>query len=182
MRVVRSRRSRCSFATAPVGGIGYVFPEARPFPPEDREFLLALARECAQAMERARLFQKSKDAISLRDDFLSVAGHELRSPAHAVALIAESMLRRAKANEPSGSLVVGLQKLLEAVERLTMPEGSDAAVAAMHEQIDTYLHQCFMVGIYEPYVEVCRRLAELSPCSGPARWWWIPSRRCTMRR
>jgi len=23
-----------------------------------------------------------------------------------------------------------------------------------------------MVGIYEPYVEVCRRLAELSPCAG----------------
>jgi 4-aminobutyrate aminotransferase / (S)-3-amino-2-methylpropionate transaminase / 5-aminovalerate transaminase len=45
--------------------------------------------------------------------------------------------------------------------------GLPAAVTAMHEQIDTYLHQCFMVGIYEPYVEVCRRLAELSPCSGP---------------
>ena len=44
--------------------------------------------------------------------------------------------------------------------------GFPPAVAAMHEQIDTYLHQCFMVGIYEPYVEVCRRLAELSPCSG----------------
>ena len=40
------------------------------------------------------------------------------------------------------------------------------AVAAMHEQIDRYLHQCFMVGIYEPYVELCRRLAELSPCRG----------------
>ena len=44
--------------------------------------------------------------------------------------------------------------------------GFPPAVAAMHEQIDTYLHQCFMVGIYEPYVEVCRRLAELSPCVG----------------
>jgi 4-aminobutyrate aminotransferase/(S)-3-amino-2-methylpropionate transaminase len=44
--------------------------------------------------------------------------------------------------------------------------GFPPAVAAMHEQIDTYLHQCFMVGIYEPYVEVCRRLAELSPCAG----------------
>jgi 4-aminobutyrate aminotransferase / (S)-3-amino-2-methylpropionate transaminase / 5-aminovalerate transaminase len=44
--------------------------------------------------------------------------------------------------------------------------GFPPAVAAMHEQIDTYLHQCFMVGIYEPYVEVCRRLAELSPCIG----------------
>jgi 4-aminobutyrate aminotransferase/(S)-3-amino-2-methylpropionate transaminase len=37
-------------------------------------------------------------------------------------------------------------------------------VAAVHEQVDRYLHQCFMVGTYEPYVEVCRRLAELSPC------------------
>ena len=32
-----------------------------------------------------------------------------------------------------------------------------------------YLHQCFMVGIYEPYVEVCRRLAELSPCAGESQ-------------
>jgi 4-aminobutyrate aminotransferase len=44
--------------------------------------------------------------------------------------------------------------------------GLPSAVAAMHEQIDRYLHQCFMVGVYEPYVELCRRLAELSPCRG----------------
>src|ERR671923_1404072 len=44
--------------------------------------------------------------------------------------------------------------------------GLPAAVAAIHEQVDRYLHQCFMVGVYEPYVEVCRRLAELSPCPG----------------
>jgi 4-aminobutyrate aminotransferase len=48
--------------------------------------------------------------------------------------------------------------------------GLPAAVAAIHEQVDRYLHQCFMVGTYEPYVEVCRRLAELSPCgSGEQR-------------
>jgi len=44
--------------------------------------------------------------------------------------------------------------------------GLPAAVAAMHEQIDRYLHQCFLVGMYEPYIDVCRRLAELSPCRG----------------
>jgi 4-aminobutyrate aminotransferase len=44
--------------------------------------------------------------------------------------------------------------------------GLPSAVAAIHEQADRYLHQCFMVGMYEPYVEVCRRLAELSPCAG----------------
>jgi 4-aminobutyrate aminotransferase / (S)-3-amino-2-methylpropionate transaminase / 5-aminovalerate transaminase len=41
-----------------------------------------------------------------------------------------------------------------------------AVVQAIHDQADRYLHQCFMVGMYEPYVEVCRRLAELSPCRG----------------
>jgi 4-aminobutyrate aminotransferase / (S)-3-amino-2-methylpropionate transaminase / 5-aminovalerate transaminase len=41
-----------------------------------------------------------------------------------------------------------------------------AVVEALHAQVDRYLHQCFMVGMYEPYVEVCRRLAELSPCRG----------------
>ena len=39
-------------------------------------------------------------------------------------------------------------------------------VEAIHRQADAFLHQCFMVGVYEPYVEVCRLLAELSPCVG----------------
>ncbi|MDX6477117.1 MAG: 4-aminobutyrate aminotransferase / (S)-3-amino-2-methylpropionate transaminase / 5-aminovalerate [Gaiellaceae bacterium] len=45
--------------------------------------------------------------------------------------------------------------------------GHGFAAAAIREQVDRYLHQCFMVGMYEPYVDVCRRLAELSPCRGP---------------
>ena len=44
--------------------------------------------------------------------------------------------------------------------------GHGQVVAAIHEQVDRFLHQCFMVGSYEPYVEVCRRLAEQSPCAG----------------
>jgi 4-aminobutyrate aminotransferase len=41
--------------------------------------------------------------------------------------------------------------------------GHGFAAAAIHEQVDRYLHQCFMVGMYEPYVDVCRRLDELWP-------------------
>src|SRR5947207_15308197 len=41
--------------------------------------------------------------------------------------------------------------------------GPEAVVQAIHSQADRYLHQCFMVGLYEPYVEVCRRLDELWP-------------------
>ena len=41
--------------------------------------------------------------------------------------------------------------------------GPAGVVRAIHEQADRFLHQCFMVGIYEPYVEVARRLDELWP-------------------
>jgi len=41
--------------------------------------------------------------------------------------------------------------------------GPAGVVRAIHEQVDRYLHQCFMVGMYEPYVELCRRLDELWP-------------------
>ena len=47
--------------------------------------------------------------------------------------------------------------------------GFAPVVAAIHGQVDRFLHQCFMVGTYEPYVEVCRRLAELSPCVGESQ-------------
>jgi 4-aminobutyrate aminotransferase/(S)-3-amino-2-methylpropionate transaminase len=39
----------------------------------------------------------------------------------------------------------------------------EAVVRAVHEQVDRYLHQCFMVGMYEPYVEVAQRLDALWP-------------------
>jgi 4-aminobutyrate aminotransferase len=47
--------------------------------------------------------------------------------------------------------------------------GFGPVVAAIHEQVDAFLHQCFMVGTYEPYVELCRRLAEHSPCAGESK-------------
>ncbi|TML86539.1 MAG: aspartate aminotransferase family protein [Actinobacteria bacterium] len=41
--------------------------------------------------------------------------------------------------------------------------GHGFAAAAIHEQVDRYLHQCFMVGMYEPYVDVCRLLDDTWP-------------------
>jgi len=41
--------------------------------------------------------------------------------------------------------------------------GHGFAAAAIQDQVDRYLHQCFMVGMYEPYVEVCRLLDETWP-------------------
>jgi 4-aminobutyrate aminotransferase / (S)-3-amino-2-methylpropionate transaminase / 5-aminovalerate transaminase len=50
---------------------------------------------------------------------------------------------------------------------VNLGHGYPPVLEAIHAQVDAYLHQCFMVGTYEPYVELCRRLADLSPCRGP---------------
>ncbi len=41
--------------------------------------------------------------------------------------------------------------------------GHGFAADAIREQLDRYLHQCFMVGMYEPYIDVCRLLSETWP-------------------
>ena len=40
---------------------------------------------------------------------------------------------------------------------------SPEIVAAIRTQLDAYLHQCFSLSAYEPYVEVCRLLCECHP-------------------
>ncbi len=45
-----------------LGGLGLSFGAARRFSEEDRAFMLALARQCAQALERARLYEAAQGA------------------------------------------------------------------------------------------------------------------------
>jgi 4-aminobutyrate aminotransferase / (S)-3-amino-2-methylpropionate transaminase / 5-aminovalerate transaminase len=47
--------------------------------------------------------------------------------------------------------------------------GHGFAAAAIHEQVNRYLHQCFMVGMYEPYVELCKLLDEVWPGESDTR-------------
>src|SRR4051812_4669461 len=46
--------------------------------------------------------------------------------------------------------------------------GSAPVVRAIHEQVDRYLHQCFMVGVYEPYIALAQRLDEVWPAANRA--------------
>ncbi len=70
-----------------IGGLGASFAEEKRFTARDREFLLGLASQCAQALHRAQLFAAERaaraaaeEAVIMREDFLSIASHELRTP------------------------------------------------------------------------------------------------------
>ena len=98
-----------------VGGISFSFFRPHQFHPDDRAFISLLAQHCTQGMERARLYERALEAIRARDDFLSVAGHELRTPLGALVLQTDYMLSAA---EPFAAVRERSVPVLRSVRRL----------------------------------------------------------------
>lgn len=68
----------------------------------DLQFAEKLAHRAALAIENARLYSEAQDAIAVRDQFLSVAAHELRTPVTSIKGYAQFLLRRHAAQTLSG--------------------------------------------------------------------------------
>jgi PAS domain S-box-containing protein len=80
-----------------LGAITFVSAESgRRYDRADLALAEELARRAALAFDNARLYRAARDAISLRDEFLSVAGHELKTPLAAMLLQLQSLARLAE--------------------------------------------------------------------------------------
>ncbi|HEY9668243.1 MAG TPA: GAF domain-containing protein, partial [Coleofasciculaceae cyanobacterium] len=100
-----------------LGGLGIGFVEERVFNEEDRGFALTLAHQCAQAIARARLYEAEQRARAdaeaanrIKDEFLAVLSHELRSPLNPI-LGWTKLLRSRKLDEKA------TERALETIER-----------------------------------------------------------------
>lgn len=118
-RLVRALGSR-SLMALPLGARGrllgaIVFVSAqREYTPEDLQLAEELARRAAIALDNARLHREAKDAIARRDEFLSLAAHELYTPLTSLSLAA-AQLSRTVSNGARRSLEV----IMRSADRLT---------------------------------------------------------------
>jgi predicted ATPase/signal transduction histidine kinase len=84
----------------------------RTYDPTDLALAEELARRAAFAIDNASLYRQAQEAIRLREDFVSVASHELNTPITSLQLAVQGLMR--SQSTPSQERV---QKALQTVER-----------------------------------------------------------------
>ena len=100
-----------------VGGLSLSFKKFKRLNQDDRDFVLALTRQCAQAIVRAQLYAAEQQARAeaeranrIKDEFLAVLSHELRSPLNPILGWAR-LLQTRQFDE------AGTKRALETIER-----------------------------------------------------------------
>lgn len=88
---------------------------------DDLALLLDLADRAAMTIESARLYRAAQDAIRARDEFLSIASHELKTPLTTVKAYVQLLDREVRSGDPDHGRLVGLTDHLQGqVWRLEM--------------------------------------------------------------
>jgi len=79
--------------------------------------LEVLAAQAAISLENARLYEAAQEAVRVRDDFLAIASHELKTPITAMKLQVQSIRRAMGARVPGAQTEDRLATLLKHFER-----------------------------------------------------------------
>lgn len=76
-----------------IGGLFLGHGEPGIFTDREEKLVVGLAAQAAIAMDNAHLYRQSQDAIKAREQFLSIASHELKTPLTTLQLQIESLRR-----------------------------------------------------------------------------------------
>jgi len=79
-------------------------PTGEPFSEEDLGLFEQFASRAALAIEHSRLYEEAHVAISMRDEFLSIASHELKTPMTALSLHLAALEKALTSGKPSDAL------------------------------------------------------------------------------
>ncbi len=102
------------------GAITFVsVTRGRKYGPVDLALAEELARRAALAVDNARLFRKAQEALKARDEFLSMASHDLRSPLTSLRLQLQAVRRNLQPGSDGPRSTEKLASRVESMERQT---------------------------------------------------------------
>ena len=107
-----------SASGTPVGAMLFSFSERRDFAEREQQFLITVATLCAQALERARLFQVESEAKEFQKRLIGIVSHDLRTPLSVVLSAAHSLSRPDLPEQRAKDTLVRLRRNAERMERI----------------------------------------------------------------
>lgn len=142
---------------------GHVYRE------EDRAYLEDLGRRTAVAVDNVRLLHEANEAIRLRDDFLAMASHDMRTPLQAILSNVQLAIRRMDAvgmdapQERREALRENLDRAEQTTHRLSSLVGDLLDVAMLRSGRDIGIEV-----VEFDLVEVATRIADAHQSTSPA--------------
>jgi signal transduction histidine kinase len=102
-----------------LGGLALVRGPGPAFDAEEQHLAEELGRRAALSVDNARLYREAQDAVRLRDEFLGIASHELKTPLTPLHLKLQMLHRQVEAVGRDGGELnpVWLAESLEVVQR-----------------------------------------------------------------
>lgn len=99
-----------------LGGLFFGHPEPARFTVEHERLIEGLAAHAAVALDNARLYEQARAAVRVRDEFLSIASHELKTPLTPIAIRLSALRRKI---DQSGELPIPAKEVASTIDSLS---------------------------------------------------------------
>jgi len=151
----------------------------QPFVPSDLALVEELAWRAAVALDNARLYRETEEAVQMRDRFISVVSHDLKNPLSVI----EWNARLLRESHPDANNARGLARISRAAVRMTALIHELLDVACLHagQKVGLELTQLDLVALVRQVVDefqrdMTHRMIEVHAATPQLRGRWDRSR------